>query len=102
VKKILGYNSYDLSKTKAVRWGLDKEGVARDQYKSAMQSVHTNVSVRKSGLLIDTRNPFVGAAADGICKCMCCGEGTMEIKCPFKHKDSMINEAANFFVWTMT
>jgi hypothetical protein len=94
VKKILGYNSYDLSKTKAVRWGLDKEDVARDQYQSAMQSVHTNFRARKSGLLIDTRNPFLGASADGIRECMCCGKGTMEIKCPFKHKDRMINEAA--------
>jgi hypothetical protein len=46
VKKIIGYQSYDLSKNKAVRWGLDKEDVARVQYESAVKSVHTNFQAR--------------------------------------------------------
>lgn len=59
-----------------------------------MKSVHTNFNMRKSGLLIDTKKPFLGASADGIQGYTCCGKGTMDIKRPFKHKDNMIGEAA--------
>jgi hypothetical protein len=34
------------------------------------------------------------ASPDRITKCMCCGVGTLEIKCPFKHRKVTVAEAA--------
>ncbi|XP_033747958.1 uncharacterized protein LOC117332976 [Pecten maximus] len=59
VRRIVGYQSYDLSKTKSVSWGLDNEDTAREQYRKAMTSVHSNFVVRKSGLLIDSNRPYL-------------------------------------------
>ena len=44
--------------------------------------------------MIDHRNPCLGASADGIVRCECCGEGVIEIKCPFTHKHHTVSEAA--------
>lgn len=44
--------------------------------------------------MIDHKNPFLGASPDGIINCACCGRGVLEIKCPFKHRNSSIDEAA--------
>ena len=31
--------------------------------------------------------PHLGTTPDGLISCKCCGEGLMEIKCPYKHRD---------------
>lgn len=94
VKRIMGYNSYSLSCNKAVKWGLDMEDVARTHFKNYMKSKHINFTVELSGLLIDSCHPFLGASVDGISNCDCCGIHTVEIKCPYKHKDAQIKEIA--------
>lgn len=50
-------------------------------------SDHEDVTVRKCGLLINPRYPYLGASPDGMVSCSCCGDGLIEIKCPFKYKD---------------
>ena len=35
-----------------------------------------------------TRQPFLAATPDGVVSCSCCGEGLLEIKCPFKYRNS--------------
>ena len=39
--------------------------------------------------------PFIGVLSDGLVNCKCCGEGCLEIKCQFCHKDECILEAAD-------
>ena len=34
------------------------------------------------------RQPFLAATPDGVVSCSCCGEGLLEIKCPFKYRNS--------------
>ena len=48
--------------------------------------------MRLCGLHIDTDHPYLAATPDGIVSCDCCGTGLLEIKCPFKHKDSFLSE----------
>ena len=31
--------------------------------------------------------PHLGASPDGLISCSCCGDGLVEIKCPYKHRD---------------
>lgn len=39
--------------------------------------------------------PHLAATPDALCKCDCCGGGIIEIKCPFKHKDSYIKDVVD-------
>ena len=94
VSAIMGYNQYDLSKKKEVRWGVDHEDVARKAYIDRMTASHNNFSCRLAGFVVDDKKPFLGASADGIATCDCHGTRTVEIKCPYKHKDRTPLEAA--------
>ena len=91
---IMGYNQKDLSKVKAVAWGVDNEDNARQLYEKVMRGSHQTFSLRLSGFLVDSSKPFLGASADGIAACSCHGTRTVEIKCPYKHRDSTALDAA--------
>lgn len=39
--------------------------------------------------MIRADHPHLAASPDGVWSCSCCGSGTLEIKCPFKYKDSL-------------
>ncbi|CAG2244518.1 unnamed protein product [Mytilus edulis] len=94
IMRISGYNSYDLSKKEAIKWGLEKEAITRDTYIQYMEKNHSNFECKLSGLKISEQNYFLGASADGVISCSCCGRGTLEIKCPHKHKDKSSMDAA--------
>ena len=48
-----------------------------------MKVNHTNFEYKDSGLVVSTSLPFVGASPDGVVQCDCCGQGVLEVKCPF-------------------
>lgn len=48
---------------------------------------HANFTVQSSGLVINPSYPYIGASPDGVVDCQCCGQGQLEIKCPFKYRD---------------
>ena len=60
--------------------GCKHEAAACKHYMSVK---HQNFSVNSSGLVINPDWPHLGASPDGIVNCSCCGQGTLEIKCPF-------------------
>lgn len=91
--RIMDYKSYDLSKKEAVRWGLDKEATATKVYSELYATQHADFTCKPSGFRIAESNPFCGATADGIVTCSCCGLGTLEVKCPFKHRNVSVQEA---------
>ena len=95
VRRIMGYSSYDLSKKDAVKWGLDHEDECRTLFTGYMETAHPNFKCRPSGFKVNSNHPFLGASPDGVTSCDCCGEGTLEIKCPFKHRNITVREAAN-------
>ena len=95
VKRIVGYNTFDISSKPAVKYGTDNEAKARDIYSAQQGHQHQNFTCRQSGFMVDSRNPFIGASADGVIGCDCCGGGVLEIKCPFTHKNQTAHEAAN-------
>ena len=94
VMKIMDYKTYDLSKKEAVKWGLDNESKVRQAYFQNNRKYHRNLKCEQSGFKICKSNVFFGATADGIVSCECCGPGTLEIKCPFKHRQATLLEAA--------
>lgn len=68
--------------------GRIHEDDARREYIKYMESKsHIDFKVQSSGLVINPSYPFIGASPDGVFTGSCCGEGLLEIKCPFKYRD---------------
>ena len=84
----------DLSHIPSIKWGIDKEDVARQAYIKEMSS-HQNFTCKKAGLVINPLYPHLGASPDGFISCICCGDGLVEIKCPFSIKDGDPNILGN-------
>ena len=75
----------------AIKWGKDNEPVARTQYaEGVISSGHTNLKVSETGLSISTEMPYLAASPDGFVSCDCHGIGVLEIKCPYKHRESSV------------
>ena len=58
-----------------------------------MQDDRKDFEIKDSGFAINPEHPCVGARPDAICYCNCHGTGCVEIKCPYKARDSTITEA---------
>ena len=60
-----------------------------------LQKEHVHLQVEKCGLIVNPDFPYMGSSPDGLVSCSCCGQksGCLEIKCPFKHRQSSISEA---------
>ncbi|KAL3841753.1 hypothetical protein ACJMK2_019855 [Sinanodonta woodiana] len=56
-----------------------------------MKKNHTNFLVRSSGLFIHITHSEIGASPDVIISCVCCGIGSLEIKCPYTIRDMDLN-----------
>ena len=78
----------NLSHIPAVKWGIDNEDQARQQYGEEMSRSHESFSCKPSGLVVNPLYPHLGASPDGIISCRCCGTGLLEIKCPYSGNDS--------------
>ena len=73
--------------TPPVEWGVTNEPLAREEYKRISQFNHTSFEVDASGLVVNPTYPYLGASPDGLVSCSCCGEGLLEIKCPYSIRD---------------
>jgi hypothetical protein len=88
LKTVMRYASFSLSHVPAVKWGREKENTARLPYEQQMQALHQDFHLRQTGLLVKEDEPFLAASPDGVFECECCGQGTLEIKCPYKYRVS--------------
>lgn len=95
VRLITGCKTYDLSRNAAVKWGITNEEKARNQYIADQTPLHEHLQCTIPGFTVDNDFPFLGASPDGLITCACCGQGVLEIKCPFKHRDSTIFDAVH-------
>ena len=59
----------------ATEWGCKNEKTAKELYLSLIQE-----------------EPFLGATPDALIHCDCCGDGCLEIKCPFTGREKIIFE----------
>ena len=59
-----------------------------------MQKDHILFEITECGLVIDPLFPFLGATPDGLFTCVCCGNGTLEIKWPFSCRKKELKEVA--------
>ena len=89
--------------SKACDYILTCEADALHMHKDSMQATHDFFELKKCGLVLDSENPFIGASPDGIISCSCCGEGVVEVKCPFSCRDKSFDEAVkDREFWTLS
>ena len=87
IKMIMQETKVDSSKVPALHWGISNEAQARREYLDSAKEHHSNLECSESGLHVNPRFPHLGATPDGVLMCDCCGNGLIEIKCPYKHRD---------------
>lgn len=73
-------------------WGKQHEAQAMQAYASVCKDIHANFQCKKSGLHISVEHPYLAASPDGMINCTCCGEGVVEIKCPFNGREESARE----------
>ena len=56
------------------------------------QGGHVNFQLHKTGLRLCVEFPYIGASADSIAWCDCHGSRVVEVKCPYKHRYSTLDE----------
>ena len=89
IKKIC-YPGVANVETPAIKWGQNNESVAKKLFISAMEELHENFRVEDVGFVISEEKQFIGASPDGIVTCDCCGQATLEIKCPYSCRDNVL------------
>lgn len=94
IKKICYPESMKFS-TEATKWGIQNEKKALKAYMSWLAESHHELKVTDSGLVINTAYPYLGATPDGCITCKCCGNGIVEIKCPFSCAEKTFEEASS-------
>ena len=72
--------------------GRSKEKIARKRYVTKNKSSRINFQCQESGLFISQAYPYLRASPDGVISCNCCGEGILEIKCPWTSRQRLISE----------
>lgn len=86
-------------KTAAITWGEENKHVARQEYTEASTRTHTSFLIKSAGLYINPKYPHLGASPDGLITCACCGDGLLEIKCPYSIRHTAPNLAGtNFYL----
>ena len=60
---------------------------ARQDYITSLVKGHSSFNVKLAGLYVDPQMPHLGATPDGLVSCLCCGDGLLEIKCPYSIRD---------------
>ena len=68
----------------AIKYGHRMEAVAAKKYADIMRSRrHSKMKVENCGLFVLPDVPYLGASPDRLVQCNCCGQGLLEIKCPY-------------------
>ena len=72
----------------SLEWGIKNESIAREKYRNEVCTQHESFKLELAGLFVNPSYPYLGASPDGLVSCRCCGDGLIEIKCPFSIRNS--------------
>ena len=86
ISYLLGYK--DIPDTAALKHGRSTEIHAKEKYLSLMKEVHKKLKSNESGLVVMKTKTFIEASPDMEISCECCGQGLVEIKCPYSIRDT--------------
>jgi len=86
----------DLNQIAAVQWGRDHEKDGKQAFYVEEAIKHDCFQLQNPGLYVSNDIPFLAASPDYMMTCNCCnGPSVVEIKCPFRLKDSTAVEDIN-------
>uniref|UniRef100_A0A1X7TJH5 PHD-type domain-containing protein n=1 Tax=Amphimedon queenslandica TaxID=400682 RepID=A0A1X7TJH5_AMPQE len=88
--KSICYPDVYLFHNNATKYGCTHESDALLAYERKSVVLHQGFATSRCGFFVSTDYPFLGASPDGLVECSCCGKGVLEIKCPFRCKESTI------------
>ena len=86
VSTLLGYNK--ALNTAALKHGQSMEPHAKANYLSVAKKNHRKLVSTEAGLVIMPEKPFIAVSPDLLIECLCCGQGLVEIKCPYSIRDT--------------
>ena len=89
IKSIMQYSHVNPA-ISSLKSDTDNEDHAREIYRESMESDHESFCMQSAGTLVSTKFLFLGASPDGITSFCCCGTGLLEVKCPYKYRNSDI------------
>ena len=78
-----------------MEWGVKNEALAKADYSRLAETKHQLFELDEAGLFIHPNYPHLGASPDGLVRCACCGDGIIEVKCPYSIRDRTPKQAAN-------
>lgn len=81
-----------LFKSKITEWGIKNEPNAREEYFTYQQGIHEQFSCKTTGLIISPTLPYLPASPDGLVSCTCCGNGVLEVKCPYTSRNCSLED----------
>ena len=78
------------------------EPEAKESFCDMMKKIHRGFQAQECGLFVYKEEPFLGASPDLLVNCDCCGEGLLEIRCPFScaHLPPAVGTSA-YLVWDL-
>lgn len=95
IKRICAESKICNTTIPSLKWGIENEKVALDEFVLSVSDIHSNFKVDDCGLLLLSDCPYIGASADGLFTCQCHNEKvTVEVKCPFSHRNTLSLEDA--------
>ncbi|XP_060929826.1 uncharacterized protein LOC133003994 [Limanda limanda] len=81
-------------RTRAMSWGVDMEAEAVRRYQEVKSAaLGRPVTVQDCGLFVDAQRPWLAASPDGIVRDSLTGQWLLEVKCPYKHRQSRVEDA---------
>ena len=99
IKKLCYPEVYKFSNA-AVSWGCQHESDAIQEFLDIFAIDHSDIGFRRSGLVVNTKYPFLGASPDGVVSCSCHGKMLIEVKCPYRcscqHLTEIVEGDKNF------
>ena len=87
VKDIMKESHFNSSKVPTLQWGMSKEPIALKAYIEIAQQEHEEFCYLPAGLFVNPDFLHLRASPDCLISCKCCGEGLLEIKCPYKFQE---------------
>ena len=91
VKSCLGEYA-DFSNAATV-YGQQKEKSVRTMYAKNHGQQHSHVRIFDTGLHVNPKFAHLGASPDALVDCQECGQGCIEIKCPYTCREMVMSEA---------
>ena len=87
VSSLLGYKK--IPDNAALKHGRSMEIHAKQKYIEINKRKHRNLKTEEIGLVVMKTKPYIAVSPDLKVKCNCCGEGLVEIKCPYSIKETI-------------